>query len=45
MLDVMYDIPSREDIAKCTVTGETIRKKEPPHTIAIDRKKKKEETA
>jgi ATP-dependent Clp protease ATP-binding subunit ClpX len=45
MLDVMYDIPSREDIAKCTVTGETIKKKEPPHIIAMDRKKKKEESA
>lgn len=45
MLDVMYDIPSREDIAKCTVTGDTIRKKEPPHIITIDRKKKKEESA
>lgn len=45
MLDVMYDIPSREDIAKCIVTGETIMKKEPPRIIAMDRKKKKEETA
>lgn len=45
MLDVMYDIPSREDIAKCIVTGETIQKKEPPRIIAMDRKKKKEETA
>lgn len=45
MLDVMYDIPSREDIAKCIVTRETIMKKEQPRIIAIDRKKKKEETA
>ncbi|NLI13954.1 ATP-dependent protease ATP-binding subunit ClpX [Pelotomaculum propionicicum] len=45
MLDVMYDIPSREDIAKCIITGETILKKEPPRIIAMDRKKKKEETA
>lgn len=45
MLDVMYDIPSREDIAKCTITGDTIRKKEPPRIITIDRKKKKEESA
>jgi len=45
MLDVMYDIPSREDIAKCIVTRETIMKKEPPRIIAMDRKKKKEETA
>lgn len=45
MLDVMYDIPSRTDIAKCIVTRETIQKKEPPRIIAVDRKKKKEETA
>ncbi|HOV78877.1 MAG TPA: ATP-dependent Clp protease ATP-binding subunit ClpX [Bacillota bacterium] len=45
MLDVMYDIPSRSDIAKCTVTRETILRKELPRIIAVDRKKKKEETA
>ena len=45
MLDVMYDIPSREDIAKCTIIGDTIRKKEPPRIITVDRKKKKEESA
>jgi len=45
MLEVMYDIPSREDIARCIVTKEVIIKKEPPRVIAVDRKKKKEETA
>lgn len=45
MLEVMYDVPSRSDIAKCIVTKETILKKEPPRVIALDRKKKKEETA
>jgi len=45
MLEVMYDIPSRDDIAKCIVTRETIQKKESPRIIALDRKKKKEETA
>jgi len=45
MLEVMYDIPSRDDIARCIVTRETIQKKEPPRIIAVDRKKKKEETA
>jgi len=45
MMDVMYDIPSRDDIAKCIITKETILKKEPPRVIAVDRKKKKEETA
>lgn len=45
MLEVMYDVPSRDDIAKCIVTRETIQKKELPRIIAMDRKKKKEETA
>ncbi|HPZ43372.1 MAG TPA: ATP-dependent Clp protease ATP-binding subunit ClpX [Bacillota bacterium] len=45
MLDVMYDIPSRNDIAKCIITKETIQKREQPRIIAVDRKKKKEETA
>ncbi|MHB1044222.1 MAG: ATP-dependent Clp protease ATP-binding subunit ClpX [Eubacteriales bacterium] len=45
MLEVMYDVPSRQDIARCIVTGGTILKKEPPRIIAVDRKKKKEETA
>lgn len=45
MLDVMYDIPSRSDIARCVVTKDTILKKEPPRVIYMDRKKKKEETA
>ncbi len=45
MLDVMYDIPSRNDIARCIITRETILKKEPARVIYLDRKKKKEETA
>ena len=45
MLDTMYEIPSREDIAKCVITRETILKKEKPIIITMDRKKKKEETA
>ncbi len=45
MLDTMYEIPSREDIAKCVITKETILKKEKPIIITMDRKKKKEETA
>ncbi|NSL51575.1 ATP-dependent protease ATP-binding subunit ClpX [Calidifontibacillus erzurumensis] len=28
MLDVMYDLPSRDDIAKCTITAATVRKEE-----------------
>ncbi|MDQ0285481.1 ATP-dependent Clp protease ATP-binding subunit ClpX [Desulfofundulus luciae] len=45
MLDVMYEIPSREDIARVIITKETILKKEKPLVVAVDRKKKKEETA
>ncbi|GBF34912.1 ATP-dependent Clp protease ATP-binding subunit ClpX [Desulfocucumis palustris] len=45
MLDIMYEIPSRDDIAKCVITKETILNKEKPIIITMDRKKKKEETA
>ncbi len=46
MLDIMYDIPSREDISKVIISKECIYKKEPPIIItSTDRKKKKEETA
>jgi ATP-dependent Clp protease ATP-binding subunit ClpX len=45
MLDVMYEIPSRQDIAKCIITRDTIMKKEKPLIVSVDRKKKKEETA
>jgi len=45
MLDVMYEIPSRQDIAKCIITKETITKKDKPLIVSVDRKKKKEETA
>ncbi len=46
MLDVMYEIPSREDIARCIITKDTILKREKPLMVAVERKKrKKEETA
>ena len=45
MLEIMYDIPSREDIAKCVITRDTILKKEKPIIITMERKKKKEESA
>ena len=46
MLDVMYEIPSREDIARCIITKDTILKREKPLVVAVERKKrKKEETA
>ncbi|TYO98053.1 ATP-dependent Clp protease ATP-binding subunit ClpX [Desulfallas thermosapovorans] len=45
MLDIMYDIPSRQDIAKCIITKDTILNKEKPIIISMERKKKKEESA
>lgn len=30
MLDVMYDLPSREDISKCTITADVVDKKKAP---------------
>ncbi|MBP2635230.1 MAG: clpX [Firmicutes bacterium] len=46
MRNVMYDIPSRTDVAKCVVTKEAILNKEEPMLVAAERKnKKKEESA
>ena len=41
MRDVMYDIPSNEKIAKCTITRETVENKAQPE-IVIDENKKRE---
>lgn len=43
MLNVMYEIPSRGDVAKCTITGDTVLRREPPLIITVERKKKKKE--
>ncbi len=43
MLDVMFDIPSRAESAKCVITADVIAEHNPP-TI-VPRKRKKEETA
>jgi len=46
MCNVMYDVPSRTDVTKCTVTKEVVLNKEEPILCTIDRKtKKKEESA
>ncbi|CCO07663.1 ATP-dependent Clp protease ATP-binding subunit ClpX [Desulforamulus hydrothermalis] len=45
MLNIMYDIPSRKDIAKVIITKEAILKKGEPLLITVDNKKKKEESA
>ena len=39
MLDVMYDIPSREDVEECIISGDVVNKKTPP--IVITRKRTK----
>lgn len=41
MTDVMYDIPSREDVQKCVVTEETIKNGVPPTLIYKKADKKK----
>ncbi|MCY0908832.1 MAG: AAA family ATPase, partial [Sulfobacillus thermotolerans] len=49
MLNVMYDIPSRTDIAKCIITQDVVEKRDEPLLVTQDRakraKKQKEETA
>ncbi len=37
MMDIMYDIPSREDVKKCVVTRETIEEGKPPVMITATR--------
>ncbi|MHB8928168.1 MAG: ATP-dependent Clp protease ATP-binding subunit ClpX [Bacillota bacterium] len=49
MLNVMYDVPSRTDVAKCIITDKTVERREEPLLVtSADRAaktKKKEETA
>ncbi len=46
MRNVMYEVPSRADVAKCIVTKEVITNKEEPVMVTVERKaKKKEESA
>jgi ATP-dependent Clp protease ATP-binding subunit ClpX len=46
MLDVMFEVPSRDDITKCVVTEKVILDKMPPElTIKEKNSKKKEESA
>jgi ATP-dependent Clp protease ATP-binding subunit ClpX len=40
MLDIMYEIPSRDDIEKCIITKETVENKGEPTLVLSDRKKK-----
>ncbi|WP_352420169.1 ATP-dependent Clp protease ATP-binding subunit ClpX [Proteiniborus sp.] len=41
MLDIMYDIPSREDIEKCVITKDTILNRKEPTLVLSDKRKKK----
>ncbi|NLK00148.1 MAG: ATP-dependent Clp protease ATP-binding subunit ClpX, partial [Clostridia bacterium] len=45
MLDIMYDIPSRDDIGKCIMTKEVIEKMKEPILISKEDLNKKEESA
>ncbi len=44
MMDVMYELPSRKDVAKCIINREVILQKKEPNLIKVEAKKK-EETA
>jgi ATP-dependent Clp protease ATP-binding subunit ClpX len=45
MLEIMYDIPSRDDVTKVIVTEDCIQKKEMPLVVSSEKKKKKKEGA
>lgn len=45
MMDVMYDLPSRSDVAKCVITKETLDTKEPKLVAAEERPRKKAKVA
>lgn len=44
MLDIMYELPSQDDVKKCVITEAVIGGSEPPRLLK-NRKEKKEETA
>jgi ATP-dependent Clp protease ATP-binding subunit ClpX len=46
MLDVMFEVPSRNDVAKCVITKEVVQDKITPTLMPIEKaSKKKEESA
>ncbi len=46
LLDIMYEIPSREDVHKCVVDEACVMEGKPPTLLRVERKpKKKEESA
>ena len=36
ILDVMFDLPSRDDVAKCIITGATIKEEQSPKLVLKD---------
>jgi ATP-dependent Clp protease ATP-binding subunit ClpX len=45
LLDVMFELPSRDDIGRCIITKDAILKREKPILVTREKRKKKEETA
>jgi ATP-dependent Clp protease ATP-binding subunit ClpX len=45
LLDVMFELPSREDVERCVITREVVLNKEAPMLATRDKRKKKEESA
>ncbi len=45
LLDIMFELPSREDVLRCIITKEAILKRENPILVTRDKHKKKEVTA
>jgi len=45
LLDVMFELPSRDDVERCIITREVVLNKETPILATRDKRKKKEESA
>lgn len=45
LINVMYDLPSKDGIEKCVITKEVITQKEDPILVTAEKRKKKEESA
>ncbi|MGI6307108.1 MAG: ATP-dependent Clp protease ATP-binding subunit ClpX [Dethiobacteria bacterium] len=45
LLDIMYEIPSRDDIDKCIITPGVVRKEEKPRLLTSGKRQKKEVSA
>ena len=45
LLDVMFELPSRDDVSHCVITSDVVLKREKPILVTEDKRKKKEVTA